>query len=89
MCVEYVTVGHLCSVCALITVYVCWVCILNVCIYLMYLGNAHNGYVFTHAFVLRMGVTETYSRSILRTPGSMCRAIVGNSLGWDRGAVVL
>lgn len=45
-------------------------CVLSVCMYLLgiyiecvclfnTLGNAHIGYVFLHAFVLRMDVTET------------------------------
>lgn len=82
----YESAGYLCSVCPVMNVYVCWVCILNVCVCLVYLGNAHNGYVFTHAFVLKIGVTETDSRTLLGTPGSVCRITVGDSLGWDRGA---
>lgn len=88
MCAEciYESAGYLYSVCTVMSAYVCWGCIFNVCVCLVYLGNADNGYVFTHAFVLKMGVTETYSRTLLRTPESVCMVIVGDSLGWDRGA---
>ena len=89
MCAEYVSVGYLCSMCALMNVYVHWVGILNVCVCIWYIGECTQWVCVYTCLCVEVGCNRDRHMDIIEDLRKCVQTIVGDSLGWDRGAVVL